>query len=58
MKGLANNEWTVQTGNTLIGIVNSYNRDNGLTGDEALKWQDVAAWNNITADNKYMIKPG
>lgn len=58
MKGLANNEWTVQKGNTLIGIVNSYNRDNGLTGDKALKWQDVAAWNNITADNDYMIKQG
>ena len=58
MKGLANNEWEVQKGNTLIGIVNSYNKDNGLTGDQALKWQDVAAWNNITADNKYMIKPG
>lgn len=51
-------ETDVVSGNTLSGIVSAYNRDNQLTGDQALKWQDVATWNNITADNKYMIKPG
>jgi LysM repeat protein len=38
-----NNTYTVQSGNTLGQIVADYNKKNGT----ALKWQDVAKWNNI-----------
>ena len=36
--------YTVKSGDTLSQIVAAYNKQNNTT----LKWQDVAAWNNIT----------
>lgn len=43
--------YTVKSGDTLSQIVAAYNKQNNTT----LKWQDVAAWNNITNPNAITV---